>query len=229
MYSYIHICLDVSLILRTLTCDFSILTFHILHFPSVCPRGFCTTHCVTGKRNSVVVKVTGEICADVDGEIWPGSLPLNQQLHSMLISAIVREAGNKKIMMCLAGLVLSIHSFIKRKRTYNFHVMETVFLWGITCFERNHWQCSRQTNRAGFVFGCVCVMSISRVETDEELRQIDTNSCSSHACRVFFVCLNNSGTFHPHLPLNVIKPGCNYILQRTFQHTFRALIGNLHL
>lgn len=64
---------------------------------------------------------------------------------------------------------------------------------------------------------------------DQESHRIDTNSFFSHARRVFFACLNNSGIFHPQLPLNVIKPGCNYILRRTFQHTFQALIGNLHL
>lgn len=59
--------------------------------------------------------------------------------------------------------------------------------------------------------------------------QIDGDTCCSHAHRLFFVWLNNSGIFHLHLPLNVIKLGCNYILRRTFQHTFQALIGNLHL
>lgn len=66
-------------------------------------------------------------------------------------------------------------------------------------------------------------MSISWVKMDKNLPRpkLIVASCML-AGRFFFflVSLNNSGIFQPHLPLNVIKLGCNYILSTYLPGTY---------
>lgn len=133
---------------------------------------------------------------------------------STLISANVREAANKNNNVPAWPHTISILRFIKwGKKEIQFSCGgNRIFMRNSKFFERNSWECFRQANKTGFVFGPLWCQSRGCRQTKHLPRFIlFLASCMLAGC-FFSVSLNNSGIFHPHLPLNVIKLGCNYIL-----------------
>lgn len=150
---------------------------------------------------------------------WCDQLKCSLINGSALISANVSEAGDYVTWHNGAGRprTVSILNFIRWKKEMQFSsVVNWILMWSSKCFERNY--CSH-ANKTGFVDPVWCQAQQLR-HTKYLPWLILVHQWSLPARRVFLGSLNNSGIFHPHLPLNAIKLGCNYILSTYLAGTY---------
>lgn len=98
--------------------------------------------------------------------------------------------------------------------------MKKLIFRNTKCIERDHRQRFRQAGQIDCMFDLMQFQSSCWKQS-----KTDKHICLWRTFIFFFI-------YHYFLLISllyVINPACNYILQRTFEHTFQTLIGNLHL